>query len=476
MSAFKQTTCGKGLGMLQRFVVRFFVCRRAAIAPLTALMLLPIVGGIAYAVELGSWNYMQRSMQNAADSAALAAATVNSTTGTTSANEARAAAARFNYVNGVNSTTVNSAITGCPAPASGTCHEAVITTLMPITFSGIFGFTGNQQIVARAVAVAAGGAGGAPLTNNVCVWTFTNLQTNGTPDANLAGCSVLSNLNMTCTGGGLHADFAVAGGTVSGACAQVPSTNNLSSQTNLPADSYKSLGTSANIPSACGSTTPPQLEKSKGQWVVPTASKATNEISDVSPGTPPTWTGTQKTFCGDVQLTGDVTLTGTTTIIIENGRLDLNSHTIKTETGAAATIIFSGDPTSTAYSHYPTSLNGGGIIDIAAPPSSSTSPWAGIAIYQDPRMTTSTVDFTYTGNNPAWKVTGVVYLPNATTTFSGVVNKASNGAACIILVGDAVTINGTGKIIGDVTGCEDAGIDPPIVTVTPAFLRPKLVL
>ena len=53
-------------------------------------------GRCRLSVELGSWQYMHRSAQNAADSAALAAATVNSGGGSSTAqNEARAAAQKF---------------------------------------------------------------------------------------------------------------------------------------------------------------------------------------------------------------------------------------------------------------------------------------------------------------------------------------------------------------------------------------------
>jgi Flp pilus assembly protein TadG len=79
------------------FLHNLALCRKASVAPLTAIMLLPIAGSIAFAVELGSWNYMQRSLQNAADSAAIAAASVNSgaaTTGSTSRSMPRWSPAR----------------------------------------------------------------------------------------------------------------------------------------------------------------------------------------------------------------------------------------------------------------------------------------------------------------------------------------------------------------------------------------------
>ncbi len=450
----------------------FGACTRAAIAPMTALMMIPVIGGVAYAVELGSWQYMQRSAQNAADSAALAAATVNSGGGSSTAeSEARAAAAKFGFVDGQNSATVDADVAACPAtgvPAGSICYEAVLTTSLPLTFSRVLNFTGSgggrQNIYARAVAIVNGGGGGLGPTNDVCVWTFTNLQTNGTPDANLSGCSVLSDGNMTCTGGGLHADFGVAGGTVSGSCAQ-SNTNQLSGQTNLPSDPYAAMA--GSIPSNPCGTTYPQLDKGKvmnGKTEV-----TSNYISGSKSG--------EVKYCGDVKLTGNVTLTGNATkLVIYNGRLDLNRYTVKTAAGASATVIFSGT-NGGDYQHYPVDFgngNGSGILEIEAP-TASGSAFKDVAIYTDPALTTG-VDFTYAGNKPAWKITGVMYFPKATAIFSGIVDKADDGASCQILVGNNITINGTGKVVGDVSGCADAGIDPPEVTVGPGTTREKLVL
>ncbi|GAA4762519.1 TadE/TadG family type IV pilus assembly protein [Novosphingobium ginsenosidimutans] len=449
-------------GRLMRFLRRFLHQQLAAVAPMMALMLIPIVGGVAYAVELGSWQYIQRSAQNAADSAALAAAIVNSNTGTTSQIEARAAASKLGFVNGAGAETVTAASVACPVGvrAGSTCFEAVVGTSVPFSLSGVLGFSGNQTIRARAVAVAAGGGSGA-LTNEVCVWTFNNLQTNGTPDADLSGCAALSNGNMTCTGNGLDADFAVAAGTVSGTCAS-QTANNISGQTDLPSDPYAGMVNS--IPANTCSTYP-QAPSGPRDPALP----GTNRISGSR-------TGVVK-LCGDVQLTGNLTLTGTATqLVIYNGKLDLNRFTVSTATGASATVIFSGT-NGGVYKHYPVDNgtgSGSGVLNIQAPTNAGAA-FKGVAIYQDPRITTG-VDFTYAGNKPAWKITGAIYLPKSSVTFSGIVDKADNGAYCQILVAYNVTINGTGKIIGDVGGCTTAGIDTPDVIVRPAIAdRPKLV-
>lgn len=441
-----------------RFVRAFARCRQAAIAPMMALMIVPIVGAIAYSVELGTWQYLQRSAQNAADSAALAAAIIDSDVGTTSEIEALAAAEKFGFVNGENSVTVTSGETECPAgaPSGTTCYEAIVGTSVPISLSGVLGFSGNQAISARAVAMA-GGLGSDALTNVVCVWAKNNLTTSGTPDADLSGCAALAQGNMVCNGNGVQADYAVAVGTVTGTCAS-EAENNISGLTEVPPDPYADLA--ADIPANPCSSYP------QASGTLPSS----NLISGSK-------TGVIK-LCGDVKLTGDVTLTGTgTQLVIYNGRLDLNRKTLRTAAGATATVIFTG--TSGAYSHFPVDAgtgSGSGKLAIEAPNAVGDT-FKGIAVYQDPALT-SGIDFSYTGNKPAWEITGVVYLPKASVEFKGVVNKASDGSACQILIAYNILINGTGKIIGDVNGCDAAGVDGVDVTVSPATpgTRVKLVL
>jgi hypothetical protein len=465
-----------GRGMIEQMVgllSRLQRCTRAAIAPMSALLLIPIAGAIAYAVELGSWQYMQRSAQNAADSAALAAATVADTGGSTTAEmEARGAAKKLGFTHGAGDVTVTSAITACPAGvvAGSTCYEAIVNTQMPFTFASMIGFAGSgggvQNIVARAVSVVAGGAGGGGPVNDVCIWTFNLLDTNGTPQADLNGCAVLSEGNMVCSGNGVEADFAVAAGTITGPCADPADGTNIPNATDLPDDPYAQAANS--IPAnPCGGNYP----KANNQGTVPPSNRLSGTL-----------TGEIK-LCGDVQLTGDVntpvTLTGTgTKLIIYNGRLDLNRRTLKTAAGATATVIFSGT-TASGFSKYPVDAGSGpgsGVLEIEAPSGNPSDPWNGIAVYQDPRMGDNGVDFHYSGNKPAWKVTGVLYFPYADTRFSGIVDKADDGAWCQILVAYTVRIDGTGKIIGDVSGCEAAGIDPPTVVVGPGLaLRERLV-
>jgi hypothetical protein len=429
-------------GGLMRRALDFFRCCSGAIAPLTALMMVPIAGGIGYAVELGGWNYMQRSMQNAADSAALAAATVNSSTGTTSLIEARAAAKKFGFTDGTNDSTVTAGTTPCPTgtPAGSTCYEAIITTNFPLIFSRVIGYAGTsgyngQHIVARAVAITAGGNPGSSTSG--CVFALNSLTTNGTPNANLSGCSVLAGGTMTCNGNGVQADFALAGAAVSGPCSATPA-NNLSSQT-IPADPY--AGLAANIPTTTCGTNPP----------------TTGSLS-----------GTLLVYCGNVTLSGNLTLTSpNTVVVVKNGTLNLNNNILKTATGASATIIFDGSTSPFG------DKNMKGTIDIQAP-NTSSSPWEGVALYRKPGPT---VDVTLAGSKATWDITGLAYFPNTNVTLDGAVNHSTNGATCFVLVGQDITVNGNGQMLQTTAGCNTAGLTPPSLVVGGGSLtREKLVL
>src|SRR6185437_11149446 len=116
-----------------------------------------------------------------------------------------------------------------------------------------------------------------------------------------------------------------------------------------------------------------------------------------------------QTVCGDLVLMGDTTLSTVSpgsVLVIRNGRLDTNGYTLRTASGSALTIIFSGPDLSGSYTHAPT---GGGTLDFQAPTSGT---WKGIAIYQDPSLA-SGVDISAAGNSPTWNITGIVYLPHS---------------------------------------------------------------
>ena len=169
-------------------------------------------------------------------------------------------------------------------------------------------------------------------------------------------------------------------------------------------------------------------------------------------------------------LTGIVNVTvnngngGSAVLIIENGQLDLNGFTFGMATqNDALTIVFTGS-NSGGYTHAPTDNTNGnsGVLDIAAP---TSGPWSGVAIYQDPTLT-SGVDVSAAGNSPQWKVTGLIYMPHASLTLKGAINKASFGGQCVVMVADNFQISGTGGILQtDIGQCAQAGLHMPTAVI-----------
>lgn len=452
--------------------VRLRADQRGTVAVLMALLLPILVGGLGLSIEVSNWYLKTRAMQNAADAAAIAAASNN---GADYALEAKAVAAQYGFVDGKNNVTVavsNSAT--CPVGANLTppCYGVTISSVVPIYLSQVVGYQGDVTLSgSRAKALtSAAKADITEIKQPICLLALSSsgqaLRTNGAPNSNFTGCSVMSNADAICNGSNLNAYYGLAAGT------NTDCGNRMRSSVPAVADPY--LAMADNIPKdTC--TSYPQESGNGKKSTIPASNKWANNLSvtladtliGAVSGTP--YAGV--VFCGDVQLTGDVIIhtsndTDGAVIVIENGQLDLNGHTLRTANGSAVTIVFSG--TNGNYTHYPTdnSSGKGGVLNIQAP-SAPSAPFPGMAIYQDPRLTTG-VDVTYTGNNPQWSVSGGVYLPNANVTVSGDVSQSSNGADCFVMVASTVLINGTSNIYqqspsGD--GCKLAGLAMPTTTI-----------
>jgi len=183
-------------------------------------------------------------------------------------------------------------------------------------------------------------------------------------------------------------------------------------------------------------------------------------------------------MCGDQVLTADVVIdtSAPSVLIIENGQLDLNGHALTTNVttpGAGLTLVFSGD-NSGSYTHAPTDNTNGntGLLDITAPiianPPVTVPPtptWSGIAIYQDPSLT-SGLDVSAAGNSPTWNITGLIYMPHASVTLKGAIDKGTAGKSCLVLVADNFTISGTAGILKtDIGQCPQAGLTMPSATI-----------
>lgn len=439
-----------------RMVRRVFSNTHGAVSPLMALLIVPIVGTLALAGETGGWYYTNRNAQNAADSAAIAAATNNCNTGSCGASytlEARGAAARFGFVHGADNATVTPTYpVTCPDGTAG-CYRVTVSKVVPVNLARIVGFNGDvalgggrgQTVTAQATARARVNAGFCIMTLGTSNNAF---RINGGPNFDLGGCDIYSAGGANCNGGGSGNYFGIVAAVAvnNSDCGSSPQPN---STPLADPDPYDGLSTAANIPPASGCTL--------------LAAYTNGQTINLS--TPQCRTSGNITISGNVTITSPVG--GAVMRLYDGGGIVLNSGATLTVTGGnGATIIFSG----TAGNNTPGFISGSGTIDMSAP---TTGTWKGIALYQDQRMTRS-ADWDYSGNSPTFNITGLVYAPAANLTFKGAINHATGGYSCLGVVAKTLLVSGTGSLFANATSqCAQAGLVLP--TGPTALFRQVLV-
>jgi Flp pilus assembly protein TadG len=407
---------------------------------IVGLTLPALVGAMGLAAEVSYWHLHHRDMQNAADAAAIASATNG---GLSYAAEGKAVAAQYGFQDGNGSVTVMVVNTGTAAGCTAKCYTVTISDQVPLFLAQVVGYKGDATVNGQAAStISSRSVATSTSAYPYCILALAGsgaqgIRTNGAPKANLAGCNIMSNTGSTCNGSNLNANFGDAHGTNNG-CGNAQNSN-------VPVVSDPYSARASNIPTDnCGGSYPQEPAKKSGP-----ALPSSNQ-----------WFGTYsfsgyKVVCGDQQLTADTTINASSgaVLVIENGQLDTNGYTFQNTSGAGLTVLFSGS-NNASYQHTPT---GGGTLNIAAPTSGD---WSGIAIYQDPKLTTN-VDISAAGNSPTWNISGLVYLPHSSVTLSGAVNKAGSGLLCFDLVVDNLTINGTGSIFAGNNQCDLAGLKQP---------------
>ncbi len=405
---------------------QFWTNAAGAVAVQFALMSPVFIGALGLAAEAAYWREHQLALQSAANSAAQAAAQEG---GDQYASIGQAVAAKFGFVNGQGRITVNVTQPSSAPGCASDCTVVTITDKVPVMLAAVVGYHGTStlngvnmvDISATAVAQQAAGT-------SYCILALggsgaQGITSNGAPNANLQGCNVMSDTTATCNGHNLNANIGNAHGANNGCGVQANSNKPI-----VP-DPYSGLA--SNIPSdPCGGSYPQEPAKKKDA-ALPSSNKWSGSYSF----------GGSKSVCGDQQLTANTEIDNTT-LVIFNGRLDNNGYTL---TGKNLTVVFTGS-NSSSYQHTPT---GGGAFDISAP---SSGPWSGMAFYQDPNLTTN-VNVSFAGNSPTFNLSGMVYLPHASVTFSGAVNKSSSGVTCFAMVIDNITINGTANIFANNSQC-----------------------
>jgi Flp pilus assembly protein TadG len=413
---------------------RFLHDRQGVVTLLVGLAMPVLIGTMGLAAETSYWYMHKRSMQNAADAAAIAAATNASST---YAVEAKAVAANLGFQDGSGNVTVQVANPATAAGCSANCYTVTVSDKVPLFLSEVIGYAGNKDMTA----ISASAVATTNKSYSYCVLALANFPLvgpvvgiTGAVIANLNGCNVISDSNAICLLTNLNANVGDAVGANLGC--------GIKANSNMPyvADPYSGLD--SNIPAdPCGGSYPQEPVLILGP-ALPASNK---------------WSGSKSLssyqICGDLQLTGNTTINapGNTLLVIYNGRLDTNGYTLQTASGSGLTVVFTG----TNVLGYVQIATGSGTLDIAAPTSGT---WSGIAIYQDPKLTlAANINLPALGVGPTWKISGMVHVPYSIVALAGAVNPATNGVRCFgMVVGTFAAA--LGSIFPNNNQCAAAGV------------------
>jgi hypothetical protein len=265
---------------------------------------------------------------------------------------------------------------------------------------------------------------------NACVVALSStaeasaLET-GSANVNLEGCSLHSNsispTAFTLKGAATFRGDSVnvVGGYSIGNNASLTTVNGIQTQQQPLSDPYEDVG-------------------------VPPYSGCTYNGASLSSGTYGTGTGAPTVFCNGLKLNSGVSVTLRPGVyIVDRGSFVVNGGaTLK---GSGVTIVL----TSSTGSGYATmQINGGATVDLAAPTSGAM---AGLVLYQDRRAEGGINNFLSGGSSQ--KLSGAVYFPNQTVTFTGGSATATDG--CLQLVAGQVAFRGDSHFH---LQCEGSGI------------------
>jgi len=386
----------------------------------SAMVMPALVGIVGLGTENGLWLMKHRAMQNAADSAAVSAATAyyvqGKPTGLTA--QGQAVTAGYGLVDGVDgvSVTVNQ------PPASGThietpkAVEVIISQSQRRLFSALWG-SGQVPISARSVAVGKGGKGCVIALDPTVSGAAT---TQGTAQVVLNGCSLYDNSSS-------GSALTVGGsGTISAESVNV--VGGISGQS--------SITTTDGIYSGQGPINDPYADASYPSFSGCSQNNFTaKDTVTINPGV----------YCGGIALNAGANVTMTPGIyVLDRGSLTVNGGA--TLTGTGVTLVFT---SSNGHNYASATINGGATVNLTAP---TSGPTAGIVLFGDRLMTADTPFKLNGGSSEVFR--GAIYLPAAAVTFSG---GASSDNGCMQLIGNTVTFVGNSNFA---INCQGSGTRP----------------
>ena len=398
---------------VKRLLSGFRQDQRGNFAIIAALMMPVLVGFAGVGSEVGLWYFKQQTLQSAADSGAVSAATGNSKSASDLSLQADAVTASYGLVSGSNGTvvTVNRPPQSGTHTATAFAVEVIVSQPQTRLMSALW-TSDPLTIAARAVAIYTGGSGCVLALDGVTSGAAT---AKGTANVALNGCSLYDNSN---SGSAL-----IAAGTSSISALSVNVVGGVSGTSNITTTQGINTGQAAASDPYASVPIPSFSGCNQSNY------SAKNTLT-ISPGV----------YCGGISVNAGAHLTLSPGIYyIDGGSFTVNGNASVSGTGV--TLMF----TSSTGSNWPTAtINGGATINLIAP---TSGPTAGIVIYGDRNMPVGTA-FKFNGGSTEY-FGGAVYLPKAALTFTGGANS-NNG--CTQIVADSVDFAGNANLAVNCNG------------------------
>ena len=405
-------------------MVRFFIDRKASVAPLLALAAIPLFSSVGTAVDFSRASSARVAMQAALDSTAIMLAKQARQSGSTPSNQNATVYFNANFdrpdVQGLQVTVASSSASG------GTALALTATATINTEFMGLAGIPTLNLSVQSGVVATADGLG--------CVLSLDPnasgaVTGQGSTTVNLNGCSLYDNSKnaSALTVGGSANISALSVGVVGGISGNTSITTTLGIQTGIGPvlDPYAD----AYFPNFSGCKE--------------TKFTAKNKIT-IDPGV----------YCGGISLNAgaDVTL-NSGIYYLDGGGLTVNGGAKLTGTGV--TLVF----TKKSSSDWATAtINGNATVNLTPPIS---GPTAGIVVFGDRNIPLNT-SFKFNGGATQY-LGGATYVPTGAVSYSG---GAGTSTSCTQIIGNTVTFTGNSSVAINCSGYEIKPFSPNVIRLT----------
>jgi Flp pilus assembly protein TadG len=369
------------------------------------LMSTALLGVTGLTIDVGDWYMTKRSMQEAADAAAIGGATQLWAGGTNSqAISAATNDAKLNGFSPANGATVTVTV-------SGQSVTATIQKTADLMLSALFLKTAPGIKVSAQAGLVSGGPAACLLTTSANASGALTL--NGSGSVSAGGCAVVTNstsatgLSVTGTETLTTEKLCGPGGSSIGSSATV---NPLPSNCNALQDPLANLTPPSNVNDPC--------QYNNASY---------SGDSTLSPGV----------YCGGITVSGHPTISFQPGVyILRNG--PLKAAGTATLNGTGVGFYLTGTGTVVQLAKDDLTLSGNVTVNLSAP---TSGPLAGIAFYEDHSAPTGDVNSTINGNTSV-NIDGVLYFGNQDLTINGT-NNGGDIVQFSAIVGNTVTMNGS---------------------------------